>query len=80
MIFNIAMRIWLPREPFVAVPWLLPTLEAVLLGVLVFGRPAGLASHRRWLHPTAVTTATLMVVAGLWATVRLIDDFIHGWR
>jgi hypothetical protein len=37
-----------------------------------------LARHRRWLHPTAVTLATLMVAAALWATVRLIDDLIHG--
>ena len=28
--------------------------------------------------PTAVTLATLMVAAALWATVRLIDDLIHG--
>ena len=40
MILNIAMRIWLPREPLIAVPWLLPALEAVVLGVLVFGDPA----------------------------------------
>ena len=78
MILNIAMRIWLPRESVVAVPWLLPALEAAMLGVLVFGYPADLARHRRWLHPTAVTLATLMVAAALWATVRLIDDLIHG--
>jgi len=78
MILNIAMRIWLPRESVLAVPWLLPALEAALLGVLVFGHPADLARHRRWLHPTAVTLATVMVAAALWATVRLIDDLIHG--
>lgn len=78
MILNIAMRIWLPREPLIAVPWLLPALEAAVLGVLVFGNPADLVRHRRWLHPTAVTLATLMVAAALWATVRLIDDLIHG--
>jgi uncharacterized membrane protein len=78
MILNIAMRIWLPREPVIAVPWLLPALEAAVLGVLVFGNPADLAKHRRWLHPTAVTLATVMVAAALWATVRLIDDLIHG--
>src|SRR4029453_19650011 len=78
MILNIAVRIWLPREPVIAVPWLLPVLEAAVLGVLLFGNPADLARHRRWLHPTAVTLATLMVAAALWATVRLIDDLIHG--
>jgi len=78
MILNIAMRIWLPKEPVIGVPWLLPALEAAVLGVLVFGNPADLARHRRWLHPTAVTLATLMVAAALWATVRLIGDLIHG--
>ena len=39
MILNIAMRIWLPRESVIAVPWLLPALEAAVLGVLVFGNP-----------------------------------------
>jgi hypothetical protein len=78
MILNIAMRIWLPEESLIAVPWLLPALEATMLGVLVFGRPADLATHRRWLHPTAVTLTILMVAAALWGTVRLIDDLIHG--
>jgi hypothetical protein len=78
MILNIAIRIWLPGEPVIAVPWLLPALEAAVLGVLVFGNPADLARHRSWLHPTVVTLATLMVAAALWATVRLIDDLIHG--
>jgi hypothetical protein len=78
MILNIAMRIWLPGEPVIAVPWLLPALEAAMLGVLVFGNPANLARHRRWLRPTAVTLAALMVGAALWATVRLIDDLIQG--
>ena len=78
MILNIGMRIWLPREPIIAAPWLLPALEASLLGVLVFGDPAALARQRRWLHPTAVTLATLMVSAALWATVRLIVDLIEG--
>jgi uncharacterized membrane protein len=78
MILNITLRIWLPQEPVIGVPWLLPTLEAAILGVLVFGHPADLAKHRSWLYPTAVTLATLMVAAALWATVRLIDDLIHG--
>lgn len=78
MILNIAMRIWLPRESIIAAPWLLPALEASFLGVLVFGDPAALARQRRFLHPTAVTLATLMVLAALWATVRLIVDLIQG--
>jgi len=65
-------------SPVQALPWLLPALEAAILVVLVLCNPPDLARHRRWLHPTAVTLATLMVAAALWATVRLIDDLIHG--
>jgi hypothetical protein len=57
---------------------MLPALEAALPAVLVFGDPAELAKHRRVLHPTAVTLATLMIAAAPWATVRLINDLIHG--
>ena len=39
LVLNIAMRIWLPQERVIALPWLLPALEAAMLGVLVFGRP-----------------------------------------
>ena len=78
MILNIAVRIWLPQEPAIGVPWLLPTLEAAIVVVLVFGQPADLVRNRRWLRPTAVTLAALMVAAALWATVRLINDLIHG--
>jgi hypothetical protein len=47
LIFNITVRIWLPKEPVVVIPWLLPTLEAAILGILVFGRPGDLARRRR---------------------------------
>jgi hypothetical protein len=30
MILNIAVRIWLPRDALIAVPWLLPALEAAI--------------------------------------------------
>src|SRR4029453_10240303 len=78
MILNIARGIWVPRGPVIAVPWLLPALEAAVLAVLVFGNPADLARHRRWLHPTAVTLAAVKVAAALSATGRLLDDLIHG--
>jgi hypothetical protein len=51
MILNIAMRIWLPQEPVIGVPWLLPALEAAILGVLVLGHPADLARHRAGCTP-----------------------------
>ncbi len=35
MALNIAARIWLPRENLVGLPWLMPTLELLILVVLL---------------------------------------------
>jgi hypothetical protein len=51
---NIALRLWLPHEGAVRLPWLLPTVEAVLLLVLVAGDPARLAVRPRWVRPFLV--------------------------
>jgi hypothetical protein len=78
MILNVAARVWLPGSAIVDLPWLLPVAELTIIAVLVFGNPADLARQRRWLHPTAVALVSVMVLAALWATVRLIDDLIWG--
>jgi hypothetical protein len=78
LLMNIAGRIWLPRGGILNFPWLLPTVEIVILVVLVFGHPGGLARQRRWLRPTAVALVLAMVASALWATVRLINDLIWG--
>jgi hypothetical protein len=74
---NIALRVWLPNDSPVRVPWLIPAVEGALLAVLLFG-PATLAERRRWLRPLAVSLVVLLVLAGLWATVLLIYDLIQG--
>jgi hypothetical protein len=75
---NIGLRIWLPNEGAIRMPWLLPAIEAVLLFVLVAGDPARLASRARWLRPLLVFLVGALVVAALWATVVLIYDLIKG--
>ncbi|MFH8252695.1 hypothetical protein ACH3VR_20170 [Microbacterium sp. B2969] len=78
LLLNIAGRIWLPGGRILDLPWLLPAVEIVILVVLVFGHPAGLAKQRRWLRPTAIALVLAMVASALWATVRLINDLIWG--
>jgi hypothetical protein len=39
MALNIVVRVWLPSEGAVHVPWLLPTIEGALLVVLVASDP-----------------------------------------
>jgi hypothetical protein len=78
MALNIALRLWLPHEGAVQVPWLVPAVEAVLLLVLVFSDPGNLARHHRALRPVAVGLVVLLVVAALWATTLLVYDLVNG--
>jgi uncharacterized membrane protein len=74
---NIGARLWLPGEGAIHVPWLLPTLEAILLVVLLTSDPSTLGARRR-LHRLAVILAVTLVVAALWGTVLLVSDLIEG--
>ncbi len=75
---NIGMRIWLPNEAAVSLPWLVPALEGVLLALLLVGNPGGHAKHAKWVRRIAVTFVCFLVAAALWATVVLIYDLIKG--
>jgi hypothetical protein len=75
---NIALRIWLPGGAPISVPWLLPTIEALLIVVLILADPGRLAEHGQWLRPLLVVLVGLLVVAALWATVLLTRDLIKG--
>ena len=75
---NIAIRIWLPSQSPVRLPWLLPTLEAALLVVIVWGDPARMARRTPWAHRAAVALVLVLVVAALWATGLLVYDLIKG--
>jgi hypothetical protein len=75
---NSALRLWLPNQGAVRVPWLLPALEAILLVVLVAGDPARLARRGRWVRPLLVFLVVMLVVAALWATVLLVYDLVKG--
>jgi uncharacterized membrane protein len=75
---NVALRVWLPNEGAVRLPWLVPAIEAVLLAVLLAGHPGSFAKHARSLHRIAVTLVAVLVAAALWATVLLVYDLIKG--
>ena len=75
---NTALRLWLPNEGAVRVPWLLPAIEAILLLVLVAGDPARLEARRRWARPLLLFLVVMLVVAALWATVLLVYDLVKG--
>jgi hypothetical protein len=78
MALNIALRVWLPNEAAIRVPWLVPAVEAVLLLVLLAGNPGNIAARRHRLHPVAVGLVLVLVAAALWATGLLVYDLIQG--
>ena len=75
---NITLRVWLPHDSAVRVSWLLPSLEAALILLLLLGDPSRLAKHAQRVHQAAVAFVVLLVVAALWATGLLIYDLIQG--
>jgi uncharacterized membrane protein len=77
MALNIAVRVWLPGEAAVRVPWLVPAIEAVLLLVLLTSDPGNIAKPMR-LHRISVALVAVLVAAALWATVLLVYDLIKG--
>lgn len=77
MVLNIALRVWLPREGAVRVPWLIPAIEAALVVVLLTSDPSGLAERRRLRRLSLLLVGTL-VAAALWSTALLVDDLIRG--
>jgi hypothetical protein len=77
LVFTIAARLWLPGQSAVRVPWLIPSLEALLLVALVAENPVRVAS-RPWLRNAVVAIVVLLVAAALWATALLVYDLING--
>ena len=78
MALNIGLRLWLPSERLVGVPWLMPSVELLLLVVLLAADPGSLVKHRRRLRRVSIALVTLLVVGALWATALLIYHLITG--
>ncbi len=77
MALDIAVRVWLPSEGAVHVPWLLPVVEGALLIVLLTSHPSSLAERQK-MRRVALILVGIMVFAALWATVLLVSDLIRG--
>jgi hypothetical protein len=77
LVVNVAVRVWVPSDGVIRVPWLLPSIEAVLLVVLLTNRPDSPAERMR-LRRLALVLVGLLVVGALWATSLLLDDIIEA--
>jgi hypothetical protein len=77
MVLNIAVRVWLPADGALHVPWLAPVIEAVLIAVLLTSDPSSREERVR-LRRFALVLVGVFVAAALWATALLIRDLIEG--
>ena len=75
--FNIALRVWLPAEGALHVPWLAPAIEAAMVVVLLTSDPSSPA-ERVQVRRFALVLVGVFVAAALWATALLIRDLIEG--
>ena len=77
MAVHVAVHVWLPETTEVRVPWLVPTLEGVLILALLTLNPSGPLEARRR-HLGALGIVVVLVLAALWATGVLLRDLILG--
>ena len=75
---NISLRVWLPSDRTITVPWLLPATEVALLVVLVLADPTSDRRRARQLRRVAIVLVFLLLGAALWATAVLIDHLVAG--
>ena len=78
LILNVGLRIWLPGERLLRMPWLMPVLEVLLLVILLAHHPASFARHARSLRRAALVLVGLLVSGALLVTAILIYDLIAG--
>ena len=78
LVLNISIRIWLPTQSPVRVPWLLPSVEALLLVVLLAADPLSITKWARRLRLIVLSLVVLLVCAALWSTMLLVYDLIKG--
>jgi len=78
MALNIGVRLWLPTEAAVRVPWLLPALEVVLIAVLLASGSRTFVREALWLRRGSLALALIFVVSALWATFLLVYDLVKG--
>jgi hypothetical protein len=77
LVLNIGIRLWLPHEGALRLPWLLPAVEAALLAALLANGHVA-QGRRSWMRPACLALVCLLVAAALWATILLVYDLIRG--
>jgi uncharacterized membrane protein len=67
-----------PADLRIGPAWLLPAFEVVLLAFLLAAHPAHLGRRSTWLRALSMAVVAVVLADTLAATVRLVDELIHG--
>lgn len=67
-----------PADLRVAPSWVLPAFEVALLALLITGHPAHLTRRAAGLRALSIVVVAVVLADTLAATVRLVDQLIHG--
>jgi hypothetical protein len=74
---NVAVRVAVPADGVIRIPWLAPAIEGLMVVVLLTSNPSSPAERVR-LRRTSLVLAAVLVAAALWSTAVLIHDLIAG--
>ena len=77
LVLNVVVRLWLPGQGAIRLPWLLPGVEALLFLALLAG-PGRMGTRAQTLRRVCLALVGVLVVAALWGTAVLVYDLIEG--
>jgi hypothetical protein len=75
---NVGLRLWLPDQGAIRMPWALPVIEVALIVVLLANDFRGPPKRTILLRRVELTLVVLLLLAALWATVFLVHDLVMG--
>jgi len=75
---TVVLRVAVPHKETLHPDWLVPSLEALMLVLLLAASPASLSRRARVLRPLAIGLVVMLALLALIATSVLIYDLIRG--
>ena len=72
------LTVLLPDDVRLGQQWVLPSIEALLLVVVIAADPRSVTRRSRELRVLSIGLVSVLVIGSLWSTVLLIDALVHG--